>query len=121
MSYVMRIKTGTERCTDFFNFLSSEEKRTTREWPQNFGYAEAMQAGIDSDSYNWYIDDLQKAHSIERISRNGREGEFRVTFNDQMLNTTPQVIEAISNVNNSQRHAHIQGAVLSVRMALSSQ
>lgn len=112
MTYVVEINPGTDRCRDFFNFLSAKESQLSRAWPENVGLKEAMDAGINDEDYNWYIDDLQNAKSIERFD--GPNGEknarFRIEF-ENMSKGTPAVIEALMGMTNRQAHAHINSAV----------
>ena len=109
MTYVVCIKPGTKRCSNFFNFLSAEENRLSREWPDNFGLSEALKAGIDPEDYGWYIDDIQNATITREPS--DKAGKFQYNIEMEKISPeTPAVIEAISCTTNIQGHAHINTA-----------
>ncbi|MCB1592866.1 MAG: hypothetical protein KDI90_10490 [Alphaproteobacteria bacterium] len=115
MSIVVVINPGTERCRDFFNFLSADKHRLSRRWPDNVGLTEMTKAGIDATDYGWYINDLQHAR-IERIegpngeAHDDNHGMFRIAF-DQMSEGTPAVLEALTHMSNTRSgNRHLRSA-----------
>jgi len=111
MTHVIIVDPGTEKCKDFFNFLSASPNLTTRYWSDNVGLKDAMEIGISDEDYGWYIDDLENARSIERID--GPDGEknsqVRIEF-DRISESTPAVMEALMRTTNRIGHPHIKSA-----------
>lgn len=109
MSYIVCIKPGTARCADFFNYLSAEKNRLSREWPDNFGLSEAVNAGIAPDDYGWYIEAMQNAVITRTHSDNTGKNKYNIEM-EEISAETIAVIEAISRTTNTQGHAHINAA-----------
>lgn len=106
MSYVVCIRPYTERSLAFFNSLAAHKDDVSG---VNVGLKEVIDGQqVDAEDFGWFVNDLQNARSVERVAApdDDRHSIFRFEL-DELSDTTPAVIDAISKIDNRQGHAHI--------------
>lgn len=104
MSFTLHIVAGTDKARNLLNHLSADPNRLQKIWPETLGLAEAMSAGIDAQDYGWFMNDLENAQ-IQRLG----EDQFTV-FADRLTETTPEVLEQLTQLNNRLGHPFIKSA-----------
>lgn len=104
MTYTLQIVAGTEKAQNLLNHLSADPNRLQKIWPETLGLSDAMQAGIDAQDYGWFLHDLENA-TITRLG----EHQYRVDA-QRLTETTPAVIEQLTQLNNRLGHPFFQAA-----------
>ena len=61
MSYTLHIEAGTEKAHNLLQHLSADPNRLQKIWPETLGLTDAVKAGIDSEDYGWFLQDLESA------------------------------------------------------------
>ncbi len=104
MSYTLHIEAGTEKAHNLLQHLSADPNRLQKIWPETLGLTDAVKAGIDSEDYGWFLQDLESAV----ITRLG-EDQYRI-FAERLTDTTPEVLEKLTMLNNRLGHPFFKTA-----------
>lgn len=110
MSYMLHIIASTEKTKNLMDFLSADETRLKRIWPETtVSLTDARAAGIDDVSFGWFLNDIQNAE-ITRM----QDGHYRVLA-DEITSTTPEVLEKLEMATNRLGHPYFGGAYFLTR------
>ena len=110
MSYMLHIIASTEKTKNLMDFLSADETRLKRIWPETtVSLTDSRAAGIDDISFGWFLNDMQNAQ-ITRM----QDGHYRVLA-DRITSTTPEVLEKLEMATNRLGHPYFGGAYFLTR------